>query len=319
VTTGTTVAPTSSVPSGASSGRTRRSVRPYDFRRPSKLSREHIRALQIAFETFGRQFTTILTSTLRVNAQVGLVSVQQMSYGEYIATLPIPSFMALISMQPLPGTALLQFGPETAMVCVDRLLGGPGAAEQPERPLTEIEQGIMTNLSQRVVHEMRYAFASLVAFTPQVSSLEDNPQFAQVAAAPDPVIVASYEMRVGNQDGVATLAMPFPALYPALEALTNAPRKRNGELAATSAALLNERLNEVAVEVGVQFDSVTLNPEQLLQLSPGDVLPLQHPTNRPLSVTTAGVTFARAVPGSKGKRMACLIVQDPDALEGENS
>jgi flagellar motor switch protein FliM len=307
------------MPSGRSHRPHRSEVRAYDFRRPSKLSREHIRALQIAFETFGRQFTTILTSTLRVTAQVGLVSVQQMSYGEYIATLPIPSFMALIAIPPLPGTALLQFGPETAMVCVDRLLGGPGATEQPERPLTEIEQGIMTNLSQRVVHELRYAFASLVTMTPTVSSLEDNPQFAQVAAAPDPVIVASFEMRVGDQDGVATLSMPFPALYPALEAMTNAPSKKNSELATTSAALLGQRLNEVAVEVGVQFDSVTLNPEQVLQLSPGDVLPLQHPTNRPLSVIAAGVTFAHAVPGSKGKRMACLIVENPDALEGDNA
>ncbi len=178
-----------------------------------------MRALQIAYETFGRQFSTVLTSTLRVVSQVSLVSVQQMSYGEYVGSLMAPSFMALVTIPPLPGTGILQFNHETAMTCVDRLLGGPGTTAQPARAFTEIESDLMTSLSQRVAHEMRYAFEGLVRISPTVTGLEGNPQFAQVAAASDAVIVASYEMRVGHDEGVATLSLPFQALHPALEAL----------------------------------------------------------------------------------------------------
>jgi flagellar motor switch protein FliM len=290
--------------------------RPYDFRRPSKLNREHVRTLQIAYETFSRQFTTILTSTLRVFSMVELVAVTQMAYSDYIDSLPSPCFMVLASVEPLPGTAILQIPHEIAMLCIDRLLGGPGAEQQPERALTEIETDLMRGLSQRIMRELRYAFEGLAHVEPEVIGLQANPQFAQVTAPSDAIVLASFEMRVGDQEGAATFALPFAGLYPVLEAASNSKRVDRRDVAARSASAMRARLNDVPVDVTVQFSTVALNPQQILGLSVGDVLPLGQPTSYPLQVTSSGVVCAYAVPGSAGKNLACLIVEPPETQEG---
>ena len=77
-------------------------ARPFDFRRPNKLSRDHVRSLQIVHETFARQFTTVLSSTLRVVSQVSVLSIEQLAYDEYVRDTPNPSHMSILSIEP-PG------------------------------------------------------------------------------------------------------------------------------------------------------------------------------------------------------------------------
>lgn len=300
---------------GRSSKRHQADPRPYDFRRPNKLNRDHVRTLQIAYETFGRQFGTILTSTLRVVSQANLVTVQQMPYAEYVSSLPAPTFMAITSVQPLQGAGILQMQQDTAMICVDRLLGGPGKPDQPERSFTEIESELLRSLSARLVRELRYAFEGIVRIEPAVESLETSPQFAQIAAPSDVVIVASFELRVGDQDGVATVCLPFGSVFPVLEVAVNARRLHRGGDAHRSTAALAERLSDVEVEVGLRFAPVCLTPREIVDLRPGDVLPLRHATSAPLRLTASETTFAYAVPGSKGKNLACLVVDEPENKE----
>src|SRR5207253_1507985 len=104
---------------------------PFDFRRPSKFSREQIRALQIIHETFARQFATVLSTSLRVVCQVGMGTLEQRSYAEYTDALSNPSYIATFSAHPLPGGALLAMPLELVMCIVDRMLGGPGTGGQP--------------------------------------------------------------------------------------------------------------------------------------------------------------------------------------------
>ena len=291
----------------------------YDFRRPSKLNRSHVRKLHIIYETFARQFTTILTSTVRVFSLVELIAVEQLSYADYVEQLPSPSFLVLTSIDPLPGTAILQIPHQTSMLCVDRLLGGPGAPEQPERLLTDIETQLMRHLAQRVVHELRYAFDGIVALTPEVVGVEANPQFAQAAAPSDVFVVASFQMNVGTQEGAATFAMPFSGLYPVLEAASGPKRGDRRDVLARSAAALQARLRDVPVDVAVEFSKVALTPSEILSLAVGDVLPLHQRTNEPLRITSGGVTFAHAVPGSTGKHVACRVVEPPASEEGTST
>jgi flagellar motor switch protein FliM len=299
--------------------RSSREPKLYDFRRPSKLNRGHVRKLHIIYETFARQFTTILTSTVRVFSLVELIAVEQLPYADYIEQLPVPSFLVLTSVDPLPGTAILQIPHQTTMLCVDRLLGGPGSPSQPERLLTDIETQLMRSLAQRIVHELRYAFDGVVPLAPEVVGVEANPQFAQAAAPSDVFVVASFQMNVGTQEGAATLAMPFAGLYPVLEAASSSKRGDRRDVIMRSQAALQARLRDVPVDVAVEFSKVALTPSQILGLAPGDVLPLHQRTNEPLRVTSGGVTFAYAVPGSTGRHVACRIVEPPAPEEGSST
>jgi flagellar motor switch protein FliM len=284
----------------------------YDFRRPTKLSREHVRTLQIAYESFARQFTTQLTTSLRAVSQVTLVSIEQLTYDEYLASLSSPTIVAMFGIEPLAGTAIIEFSLTTAMACIDHMLGGSGG-QQPERPLTEIETPLLESLLNQALGELRYAFESIVAIRPALERIEYNPQFAQAAAASDAVIVASFEMRIGGEECVATVLMPFGAIFPRLQAGRGDHVLSEAQRAAREAAYRNVMagLEGAPIEVSVRFQPVRMHPVDLVDLRPGDVVPLAHPASAPLAVMSAGKTFAHAVPGSQGSRLACLIVPSP--------
>jgi len=288
--------------------------KPYDFRRPTKLSREHVRALQVGYETYARQCTTLITSTLRVVGQMSLISVEQLTYDEYVNTLTTPTVMAMLSLEPIQGTGVLEMSLGSAMATVDHLLGGAGGTDQPNRTPTDREEALLQRFIGRMLHEFRYAFSSLVDWQPAVTEIEYNPQFAQVASASDVMIAASFDLKIGVVECIATVCLPFAPVLPLLEAVTGrAPASEHAKrLREQAAREVNARLAEVPLTVGVDVGATTLTPAQVLRLAVGDVVPLQHSITAPMRVTAAGVTFAHAVPGTRGKRLACLVVPPPE-------
>ena len=309
----------SSAPAGAprTAGRlSRRSKgtgpQPYDFRRPTKLSREHARTLQMTYETFARQYTTLLTSSLRAVSQVTLLSIEQLSYDEYIAQIGNPTLLTMVTLDPLPGITLFEIPVDMTLACIDHLLGGPGGA-QPQRQLSEIETVLFRGLLDRILGEFRYSFDTVKKIEPKAGAIEYNPQFAQAAAPSDPMVVVSLEMKVGSQECVATMCLPFAAVMLALQKVDEALALTPAERTAKELALRNLTggLLGAKLPVVVRFGTTQMYPEQIVALEPGDVVSLNHPVNRPLTVSTAGITLAHAVPGNHGARLACLVVDPP--------
>jgi flagellar motor switch protein FliM len=310
-----TVADAPSVPAPRSpegQGRSRRrEPRTYDFRRPTKLSREHVRILQIAQENFARQATTTLTSMLRTGARLELVGIEQFSYDDYVATLPASYFLATFTLEPLPGKGVLAYPLDTAMAMVDHMLGGAGAGEQPVRPMTAMESTITSHLLEQLLEQLGGAFAHITPMQPALDGVEYNPQLAQAASGSEPVMVATYSMRIGTREPDATLVLPFSAFA---AALNNAASPQLSESARhkrqRAAEALTERLSEVPVDVSVRFNPLEVPSGDLLSLSVGDVLLLRHAQDSPLEVTTNDVIFAHALPSNHRRRLAAEIVPD---------
>jgi flagellar motor switch protein FliM len=311
-------APTSAAGTSAAAthaGRSRRGApRTYDFRRPTKLSREHVRVLQIAQEAFARQATTILTTFLRAGARLELVGIEQFSYDDYLATLPNPVFITTFTLEPLAGKGLLAYPLDMAMAIVDHMLGGSGTAQQPNRPMTAMESAISNHLLGRLLDEFAASFATITELQPALNGFEYNPQLAQAASGSDTVMVATFAMAVGAREGEATLVLPFSSFA---SALNNAASPQLSETALAkrrrAAEALTARLNLVPVDVSVRFAPLTVSSADLLSLAVGDVLLLRHPPDSPLEVTTNDVTFAYAIASNHRRRLAAAIVPTPYA------
>ena len=289
--------------------RRRGEARTYDFRRPVRLAREHAHVLKVAMSTFGRQTTTVLTTSLRAVSSLSLTQIEELSYDEYLTGMPEGAVCAVLSLDPLPGKALLTLDQNTLLTMVDHLLGGPGTEKQPDRPLSDIEQALMRHLLGRLLHELAYALEPITTTRPQILGLESNVQFIQAAAATDPVIAARMEITVGQRTSVADVCFPYAMLSPAFELLSdNDDQRERATLRRQAAALTTQRLGDVGIEVAVRFDAMRLPSADIGRLTVGDVLTLGHKTSKPLAVTSANTTFALAVPGSSGKRLAALIV-----------
>jgi flagellar motor switch protein FliM len=269
-----------------------------------------VRAFQIVHETFARQLSTVLATTLRAGASSTFEKVEQLTYDEYIRSLPNPSYMVILSLNPLPGAALLQFPLPITFAAVDRLLGGTGDAASPKRPLTEIEQNLMRSVVDRALRELEYAYETLVRVEAEIVQQEFNPQFAQIAAPSDMVLVVSFEMRIGEKRGNATICVPFTTMAPVLESLASQTlfQDQRGEDPVLWQQKLESALYTVPVETCVRFDAVGLTSAEIVALQVGDIVPLNHPVDRPLSVTVDGVRCYDGVSGRRGKRLATLIV-----------
>ncbi|GAA4810510.1 flagellar motor switch protein FliM [Nocardioides caeni] len=291
---------------------------PYDFRRPIQLSREHQRTLQLGFDGFARQVTTVFTSSLRTVCTVTLAGIEQRTYAEYVDSLGASTYMTLFSADPIPGTGVLEIPLFATMSCIDHMLGGPGSDEQPDRPLTEIEDGVIRGLVERMLGEMRYSLDGIVALDPAVTGIEYSPQFAQVASAADVMVVVRLELRIGEQAHHMSVCLPFSGLLPHLTNASGAGAMSDRERLqrAQSAVLLQDQFHQVPVAVAVRFRPMEMDPAELAGLEPGSVVRLSHPASAPLDVCiaggAAGNTFAHATPGTRGQRLAALIVTTPE-------
>jgi flagellar motor switch protein FliM len=267
--------------------------------------------LQIAYEAYARRATTLLTSSLRQVCLVSVSEITQCSYEEYITGLAPQTLIAPISIAPLPGSGMLEFSLPVALAAVDHMLGGPGGT-QPQRPLTEIETVLLRNVIRQLLDLLQYSLQQIVAITPELTAIEYNPQFVQAAAATDAVVVGEFEMAVGSQRCRSTLCLPLGSLLPRL--LAQHARAGGGEddgRRAETAERLRERLGGVPLEVAVRFASIELSPARVLSLAEGDLIPLAHRAGAPLAVQVGQTTFAHAVAGKSGSRLAALIVDTP--------
>jgi flagellar motor switch protein FliM len=284
---------------------------PYDFRRPIKLSREHVRTLQIAFETYARSCGTLLTTRLRVVSSVTLASIEQLNYDEYVASLANPTVIAVVTIDPLPGTVLMEFSSSAAMTAIDHMLGGPGGP-QPERPLTEVEMPLLRGLLERMLSELRYGFETLVDIAPKLKEIEYNAQFLRAHQPGDAVVIASLEMKIGTEECVASICLPFNTILPVLERQETIELTPAERMVRDSAHRnLTAGLSAAPIDVAVRFQPIRMRTDDIVDLRPGDVVPLGHPTSLPLEVTVNETVFAHAVPGNQGARLACLVVPSP--------
>ncbi|ARC55712.1 Flagellar motor switch protein FliM [Frondihabitans sp. 762G35] len=287
-----------------------RSVEVYDFRRPTTLAREHSRVLELAFETFARQWGTQLTAKVRVLSQVTCEQVSMTTYDEFAASLPATTAMVLCPLEGVSAKAVIQFPSAAALGWVTHMLGGAGAATAslPERKFTPIEQSLIRRLMDDALEDLRYSFGSLLVASISVGGFQYNSQFAQAAAKSDLMIVASFEIRVGEATAPATLAIPAEVLLPQL-----------GETNPTSTAanareLIDGQLAAVPVEVALQFLPARVLPSVVLDLAVGDLVRLPHPEHRPLDVTVGGEAVGRAAVGANGPRLAGIIVTTEERL-----
>jgi flagellar motor switch protein FliM len=291
------------------SGTRRRSgPQPYDFRRPSKFGRDHARAFQIVAETFSRQLGTVLSTTLRAVSVVAPAGIEQVSYDEYVRSLPNPSYLLVLALAPLPGASIFQIELPLALAAVERLVGGSGSVSTPNRPLTEIEEHLMRNLVERALRELQYSFESLQEIDARILRQESNAQFAQIAAPSDMSVVITWDVRIVEQPGRISLCIPFVSLENVLESLDSQSlfADRTGDTSGFATALA-EASHQIPIELRVTFKPVMLTSGEVVALREGDVIPLGHRLTDPLALSVGDVTCYTGLSGRQGKRLACLV------------
>lgn len=276
-------------------------VEVYDFRRPVTLTRDQSRALELALETFARQWATQLTANIRAVSRVKLLEVAMVSYDDYVASLPASSVMVLCAIDGVEARAVVQLPPATVLGWIGRMLGGIGILPTPSRPFTPIEQKLVQRLLDDLFEDLSYSLGALFPHRLSVEAFHYNSQFAQAAATSDLMIVSRFDIRVGDSEATGTLSLPADSVLPQLGAtLPLAPTESTGEL-------LQTQLAAAPVDVSLRLAATSVEPGAILDLAIGDLIAVPHQQGRPLDVAVAGSPIGKASLASSGSRLAFVL------------
>ncbi|MDA8408927.1 MAG: flagellar motor switch protein FliM [Treponema sp.] len=289
-----------------------RKIKIYDFKRPDKFSKEQIRTVQIMHETFARLTTTNLSASLRTLAHVHVASVDQLTYEEFIRSIPTPTTLANISMDPLKGSAILEIDPSITFTIIDRLFGGTGEGAKLNRELTDIEHSVMEGIIVRILGNMREAWTQVIDLRPRLSQIETNPQFAQIVPPTEMVVLVTLETKVGEVEGMMNLCIPYITIEPIVSKLSAQYWYSSVRRGATTENLniLKEKLSTVEIPVIAEIGKIEIPVREVLALRVGDVVRLHSVrVNDPMSLNVGTKKKFLCKPGVIGKKMAVQITK----------
>ena len=295
-------------------------VKIYDFKRPDKFSKDQLRTLQMMHENFARLTTSTLSAQLRCLTSVHLASLEQLTYEEYIRSISTPAIIGVVGVEPLYGSILLEVGSSVANVIIDRLFGGPGELVKVDRELSDIEISAIESIILRILSCFRESWSAVVDLRTRLGNIETNPQFAQIVPPNDMVVLISFDIKIGEVEGIINLCIPYITIESIVSKLAGGHWYSLVRPAANEEdrRMLQSNLDRLAVEVSCQVGEIEIKLEDLLKLEEGDVLRLgdaQVDSEMILKVNDQEKFKCR--PGKRGSRICVKLGKalQPDQKE----
>ncbi len=252
----------------------------YDFKRPNRVSKEQLRAIKGIHDKMSRNLASHISTVMRSIIEIQLQSVDQMTYGEFLMSLPSPTSFNIFSLKPLDGSAVLEINPSIAFPMLDRLLGGKGESYEGERELTDIELNLIDTILRLIMSKLKDAWGGVTEIYPIVESKESSPNVVQIVAQNEIVIMIVLEITIGETSGMINLAYPVIYLEPILSKLAN----KDIMLGETSAKKSrNDELRELLKRADIVNEGIlgetALNIKDLLSLEKGSIIRLNRPAS----------------------------------------
>jgi len=266
-----------------------RQITLYDFKRPNRVSKEQLRAFRGIHDKMARSISSQISSIMRSIVEIQLHSVDQMTYGEFLMSLPNPTSFNVFSMKPLEGNGVLEINPSIAFPMLDRILGGKGEPFEANREFSDIELSLFETILRVMMATLREAWGPVTELYPQVESKESSPNVVQIVAQNEIVVMVVMEIIIGHSSGMMNICYPVIALEPILPKLasrdlmlneTSSKKSRNQELQVL--------LGGAHVNVDVNLGYAELSLHELLEIEEGDILRLNLPANDVVSVSIDG-------------------------------
>jgi len=287
-----------------------RSIRSYDFRHPSKLSKEQLRTLQMVFESYSRTVGTTLSAVLRSQVHIALVSVQQAVFDEYARGLPATTLLHLASVEPLPGSIIFEYDLGTAFVMLDRLLGGIGKAPAQEREVTDIETVLLQTMAGTFIDSFSEAWQHIIPIQTKLLRLEYTPRYLQTVPMNEPVVLILFDLRIMERQTTMSMCIPYSVLEPIaadlnVQSMFLAAQKEDSGMESEDAP---GRLRRVTIPLVAMLGSTTLSVGEVNDLQLGDVIRLNGQATEPIIVSVNKKPTFVARPGLSRQGMAVQVL-----------
>ena len=300
-----------------------RKIKSFDFRfnkRLDKFSTNQLQTLRTLHDNFTRLLNNSLSVYLRTRVEATIVSIEQISYGDFIASIGIPSILSIFSMDPLPGSGIVQVDLNLVFSIIDRLLGGPGWFPQKLRDLTDIERTLMQRFMARMLNSYRESWNYLLTLSLKIEALDSNPQFIPRIIPLDQIVAyVSCELKIGDMAGVMNFCLPYLVLQSIGAQLSDfqwSPSVVAGRgMTEEDIAQLVRNVERAEVELEVELGRTIVSLRDLIALQVGDVVLFDKLTTQPLTARVNDREKFKVYPGTNRDR---LTVQVADVIESED-
>lgn len=262
-------------------------VHAYDFKRPERVSKDQMRALQTLHESFARNFGASLSGFLRTIVEIKVATCEQMTYSEFISGLPNPTSFNLIVTDGLEGQMCLEISPLIIYPIIDRLLGGTSQELFiPQRPMTLIETKLIGNITTRGLAALSEAWAGIRGMTFTITATESNPQLVQIVPPNEVVVIVGFELKMTNRAGTMNLCIPYNVIEPVMEDLSaqswfSASKNQKSREVEQQ---ITRGLGNAPLDVTAELARTTITLRDLLEMQPGDVIETGKLSSEPVTV-----------------------------------
>ncbi len=286
-------------------------IKVYDFKRPDKLSKEQMRTLQMIHENMARLLTTILSTHLRTLVDFEVASIEQLSYDDFIRSLPEPTIIGISDLKPFNGQFIFEINPEIGFVIIDRLFGGLGKSFDKVRPFTDIEKGVLERVLNWFLSCFPESWENIIRVEPHLREIESNPQFTQVVPNNDMTILITIQAKIADTEGLINICIPYILIEPIVDKLNAQQWFSNTRQDQTThhIQVLKNRIKRAKVDLSSELGSTYLTVSDLLYLQVGDVIKLDKQANEQIDLRIGDHIKFRGIAGVHRKHKAVKVTE----------
>lgn len=285
-------------------------IKPYDFKSPQKFSKDHIRTLELIHDNFARIISNYLTAQVRTNVKVKIETVQQITYEEFIHSVPNPTILTIFKMPPLSGSILFESNPQFVYRIIDVLLGGAGTGQYKSREFTDIDKNIIKQINKGLIANLKLAWEDVLEVEPEIEGLETNPALNQTLAPTEPVALITFSVEMNASNTFINICIPYLSIEKILDKLVVQYwfRENDAEILEESKHKLRSRLNIIDLVMTAELGTTHITVDDFLKLSVGDVVALDTATKEAVKIKVENEEYLYAKPGIIGKNKGVQIL-----------
>jgi flagellar motor switch protein FliM len=284
-------------------------VKNYDFARPSKFSKEHLRTLNIIFEHYGRLLATNLPAYLRKNVQVEVINSEALSYSEFTNALSNPVLLGIIDFAPLDGQIIIELADNLGYAIVDRMLGGAGYPLEKVRDFSEIELSIIERIFNVCTNLLREPWTNVIEIEPRLMRIETNSQFAQIISPSEMISIVTMNIKIGNIEGMMNICLPYVCLEQVIDKLNtkywySTMQSKDDK---SYKDLIEIAISKARVPLRAVLGKSTISINDFVNMQRGDIIKLNSKVDDELTVYVGNINKFTALPGASAGTYAVKI------------
>ncbi len=284
-------------------------IKNYDFKRPSKFAKEHIRKINIIHDNYAKLMSNFLTGYLRTMVQIEVTNVETLTYSDFNNSIPFPAVLSIIEMHPLSGSIVFEMESKIAYTLIDRILGGREDIKVKSKDFTEIELAIIERINKQIINLMKEPWENVISIRPTLERIETNSQFAQIISPNEMVALVTCSVKIGDIKGMINICIPYLVVEPIIPKLSTKFEFRTieREIKPEIKKQIEHRIQETKVPLKAILGRASVTVNEIADLQIGDVVPLNTSMSGRLDVMVGNLLKFHAKPGVHKKKYSLKI------------